>query len=264
MLLLGSQIGEGLVNVSYTSLQDDFLLSQNLASSIPKPLDALHKVRHEGHCLNPTLLDRFSRSLCGTTAFGEHMDNLRLFSINSAGDLFVQNLNSNNSIPLDIAKFEKLSSIKYKRVSALNYSHTFDMSKLWKIEPPEKFEETGKINVWSMSKEKMMSYVDHLAPLILSPWDIDDLSEWENEDKNDDAINDDFDCDYATKVHYWFNKNDTLLESPDLFEPSPCLPINVVRKPTPTNDHPASDNDEDSSSGNLFNYILQYCNYFNF
>lgn len=219
-----------------------------MASSIPKPLDALYNVRLQGHCLNPMLLDRFSRCLVGTTALGEHFDNLRLFSVNSAGDLFIQKIN--DSTPIDVTEFEKTVTVKLQTVQKLNYSQIFNMSKLWQLEPLDNQKENIKKNrFWSMSKEKMTSYVDHLAPLILSPWDIDDLSEWENEDEDNDAVNDDSDCDYTTKVHYWFNKNDSLLRSAEPYEPNTNEPPIHFTSQTASTKPPISEKDEDSSSG---------------
>lgn len=260
MLFLGNQIGEGIINLSYASFQDDFLLCHNMASSIPKPLDSLHNVRLQGHCLNPTLLDRFSRCLVGSTAFGDNTENLRLFSINSAGDLFVQKLN--DSTPINVPEFENLVTIKSKKVTKLNYTKIVDMSELWRMEPSNNCEEKVKENnILSMSKKKMMSYADHLAPLILCPWDVDDLSEWENEDKNANVIVDDLDCNYDSKVRDWFNRNDLLLESAEPLK-SNIYPTNNFSSST-TNTKvlslkTSSENDENSSSGNNFNtiYIL--------
>lgn len=244
-MILGNQTGEGLVNLSYTSCQDDFLICQNMASSIPKPLDTLHNIRLQGHCLSPMLLDRFNRCLIGTTALGEHLDNLRLFSVNSAGDLFVQKIN--DYTPVDVTEFKKTVIIESQTVPKLNYSQTFDMSKLLQLEPLDDHEgNIKKNNFWSISKEKMTSYVDHLSPLILSPWEIDNLTEWENEDEDCDVVNDDSDCDYITKVHYWFNKNDLLLGSTEPLEPNNPQ-INVSSKTTITK-CPTSE-EEDSSSG---------------
>lgn len=249
MLFLGNQTGESLVYLPYTSCPDGFLVCQSIASSIPNPLQSLHTVQLQGHCLNPTLLDRFSRCLSGTTIFGEHVKDLKLFSINSAGDLFVQKVNDNT--PIDVTEFNKNVTIKPQIVTKLNYSHKFDMSNLWKLEMPDKHKEINikKDNIWSISKEKMLSYVDHLAPIILSPWDIDDLSEWENEDENDDA-NDDSDCDYTTKVNFWFNKNDTLLSLTKTSEPSTVNPlINILSQASTAKTIPSSENDDESSSG---------------
>ncbi|XP_022172452.1 uncharacterized protein LOC111035227 isoform X2 [Myzus persicae] len=249
MLFLGNQTGESLVYLPYTSYPDSFLSCQSIASSIPNPLQSLHNVRLKGYCLNPKLLDRFSRCLTGTTIFGEHIKDLKLFSINSVGDLFVQKVN--DSTPIDVTEFNKKVTIKPQTVPKLNYSYKFNMSNLWQLDTPDKHEEINvkKDNFWSLSKEKMSSYVDHLAPIILSPWDIDDLSEWENEDENVDA-NDDSDCDYATKVNFWFNKNDTLLRSTELLEPSTDnLPINILSQASTTKTVPPSENDDDSSSG---------------
>jgi len=249
MLFLGNQTGESLVYLPYTSYPDGFLSCQSIASSIPNPFQSLHDVQLKGYCLNPTLMDRFSRCLTGTTVFGEHIKDLKLFSINSAGDLFVQKVN--DSTPIDVTEFVKNVTIKPQIVPKLNYSHKFDMSNLWKLDPPDNSEEINikKNNVWCMSKEKMSSYIDHLAPIILSPWDIDDLSEWENEDENDDA-NEDSDCDYATKVNFWFNKNDTLLRSTETLEPSTDnLPINILSQASTVKTVPSSENDNDSSSG---------------
>lgn len=249
MLLLGSQTGESLVNLSYASSEDDFLICQSMASSIPKPLDTLYNIRLQGHCLNPVLLDRFSRCLIGTTAFGECIEDLRLFSINSAGDLFVQKINDNT--PIDVVKFKDIVSVKSQRVPKLNYSQMFDMSKLWQLEPQDKHEKTLKKNhLLRMSKKKIMSYVDHLAPLILSPWDIDDLSEWESDDDIVDENNDDSDCDYNTKIRFWFDKNDSLLKSTESQEPS-CSnsPNNFPSQASTSKDPPSSEIDEDSSSG---------------
>lgn len=117
-----------------------------------------------------------------------------------------------------------------------------------------------------MSKKNMTSYVDHLAPLILSLWDIDDLSEWENEDENADIISDDSDCDYMTKVHYWFNKNNLLLGSTESLKPPIDFPSQI------TTLKPILENNEDSSLGKylfflmktfcfiilLFNFVLVY------
>jgi len=256
MLFLGNQTGESIVYLPYTSYPDGFLSCQSIASSIPNPLQSLHNVRLKGCCLNPTLLDRFSRCLSGATVFGEHIKDLKLFSINSAGDLFVQKVNDNT--PIDVAEFNKNVTIKSQNVPKLNYSYKFDMSNLWQLDPPEKHEEINikKDNVWSMSKEKMSSYIDHLAPIILSPWDIDELSEWENEDENDD-VNDDSDCDYATKVNFWFNKNDTLLRSTETLEPSnDHSPINIFSQASTAKTVPSSENDSDSSSGYFIFIIL--------
>ncbi|XP_060867146.1 uncharacterized protein LOC132942608 [Metopolophium dirhodum] len=249
MLFLGNQTGESLVYLPYTSYPDGFLSCQSITSSIPNPLQSLHNVRLKGCCLNPSLLDRFSRCLTGTTVFGEHIKDLKLFSINSAGDLFVQKVNDNT--PIDVTEFNKNVTIKSQMVPKLNYSYKFDMSNLWQLDLPDKHEEINikKDNVWSMSKEKMSSYVDHLAPIMLSPWDIDELSEWENEDENDDA-NDDSDCDFATKVNFWFNKNDTLLRSTETLEPSTNHPpINIFSQASTAKTVPSSENDNDSSSG---------------
>lgn len=244
-MLLGNQTEEGLVNLSYNTSQDDFLLCKNMVSSIPKPIDALYNVRLKGHCLNPTLLDRLSRCLVGTTAFGEYFTDLKLFSINSVGDLFLQKIN--DSTPIDMIKFKETVTIKSEKLSELDYSCMFNMSKLWKLEPPDNHN-VKKNSVWSMSKKNMTSYVDHLAPLILSLWDIDDLSEWENEDENADIISDDSDCDYVTKVHYWFNKNDLLLGSAEPLEPPIDNPSIDFSSQTKTL-KPTVDNSEESSSG---------------
>lgn len=254
MLFLGNQIGEGLVKLSYSSLEDDFLIGQNMVSSILKPLDTLRNVRSQGHCLNPTLLDRFSRCLIGATAMGENIDDFKLFTVNSAGDLFVQKLNS--CTPLDANKVKEMITTQPSTIPKLNYSKVFNMSKLLEIDPPKTCKEIcKKNNFWSMSKENMTSYVDHLAPLILSPWDLDDLSEWEsddNDDENADGVDNDSDCDYTTKVHYWFNKNDSILALAEPIEPSTSKssPNCVLTQTTPTIiPTPTSDNDEDSSSG---------------
>jgi len=252
MLFLGNQTGESLVYLPYTSYPDGFLSCQSIASSVPNPLQSLHNVQLKGYCLNPTLFDRFSRCLTGTTIYGEHIKDLKLFSINSVGDLFVQKVNDNT--PINVTEFNKNVTIKSKIVPKLNYSYKFDMSSLWRLDSPDEHEEINikKNNVWSMSKEKMSSYVDHLAPIILSPWDIDDLSEWENEDEND-AANDDSDCDYTTKVNFWFNKNDTLLKSTETLEPSTDHPpINILSQASTAKTVPSSENDNDSSSGNIF------------
>lgn len=250
MLILGNQCGESLIQFSYTTFQDDFLLCQNTVSSIPKPLDALHNVRRQGHCFDPILFNRFSRCLVGATVFGEHYEDLRLFSINSTGDVFVQKINNNTSI--DVTEFKNKVKIKSQTVPKLNYSSLVNMSKLWTLEIPEKRKENiKKKNVWKISKQNVTSYVDHLAPLILSPWDIDDLSEWESEDEINDTSNADSDCDYNTKVHYWFDKNDLLLKSADLSQPSADKPTmtSPSQSTTITNAPPTSENDEDSSSG---------------
>lgn len=253
MLFLGNQIGEGLVKLSYSSLEDDFLVGQNMVSSVLKPLDTLRNVRSQGHCLNPMLLDRFSRCLIGATAIGENIDDFKLFTINSAGDLFVQKLNC--STPIDVTKVKEMVTTQPSTIPKLNYSNIFNMSKLLEIDPPDKCKKICKKNrFWSVSKEKMTSYVDHLAPLILSPWDIDDLSEWESDDddddENDDAVDDNSDCDYTTKVHYWFNKNDSILASAEPIVPNVSeLSPNCVSSQTTTKVPPTSDDDEDSSSG---------------
>lgn len=142
--MLGNQTGEGLVHLSYTTSQDDFLLCQNMVSSIPKPMDSLYNIRLKGHCLNPSLLDRFSRCLLGTTAFGEYFTDLKLFSINSIGDLFVQQIN--DSTPIDVLKFKEMVTIKSK-LSELDYSYMFNMNKLWKLEPPDNHENVKKNSV---------------------------------------------------------------------------------------------------------------------
>ncbi|XP_026814538.1 uncharacterized protein LOC113554763 [Rhopalosiphum maidis] len=249
MLFLGNQTNESLVSLPYTSYPDNFLLCQSIASSIPNSLQSLRNVQLQGHCLNPILFDRFSRCLTGTTVIGEHIKDLKLYSINSAGDLFVQKIN--DSTPIDVTEFNKNVTIKPQTVPKLNYSCIFDMSNLWQLEPSDIHEEINikKNNFWNMSKEKMLSYVDHLAPIILSPWDIDDLSEWENEDDNAD-INDDSDCDYTTKVNFWFNKNDTLLGSAETSEAiNDNPPINILSQASTSKTVPSSENDDDSSSG---------------
>lgn len=265
MLFLGTQIEESVVHFSYTSIQDNFLECQNMVSSIPKPLDSLHNVRRQGHCLNPILLDRFARCLTGITAFGINDSDLRLFSINCVGDLFVQKIN--DTTPIDTVEFKKNLTIKSQQTSKLNYSHIFDISKLWQLKISEKNDENHiKMNtLWSMSKEKMTSYVDHLAPLILSPWDIDDLSEWEVKNNNIDTdITDDndSDCDYETKVHYWFNKNDCLLKmeesSKQILDNSNIDSQQNIQSNISSLDSSKSDqNDQisdNSSSGDLFFY----------
>lgn len=256
MLFLGNQIGEGFISSSYTSFQDDFLLCQNIMSSVPKPLDSLHKVRLQGHCLNPMLLDRLSLCLVGSTAFGENIEDLKLFSVNSVGDLFVQKLN--DKTPINVAEFEKLVTVKTKKVLKLNYSNVFDMSKLWEKEPSNNCEEKiNKNSVWSISKEKMTSYVDHLAPLILSPWDLDDLSEWE--DEHVDTTHD-LDCDYTAKISYWFNKNDSLLEPTNPLKTNMHSLHNFLTEAT-TSKAPTSENDNDSSSGKLDIYVFSFSFY---
>lgn len=256
MLFLGNQIGEGIISSSYTSFQDDFLLCQNIISSVPKPLDSLHKVRFQGHCLNPMLLDRLSLCLVGSTAFGENVEDLKLFTVNSVGDLFVQKLN--DSTPINLTKFKKLVTVKNKKVLKLNYSHVFDMSNLWGKEPSNNCEEKiNKNSIWSISKEKMTSYVDHLAPLILSPWELDDLSEWEDEDV--DAINA-FDCDYAAKVSYWFNKNDSLLESTNSLKTN-LSSLNTFLAKATTSKAPTLESNNDSSSGKFDVYIFSFSFY---
>lgn len=249
MLFLGNQSGESLVDLSYTSYQDDFLLCRHMPSLIPKPLDTLHHLRYQGHCLEPTLFDRFSQCLIGTTALGDNKENLRLFSINSTGDLFVQTIKNNR--PIDIIEFKNRVTIEPQTIQNLNYSLLFNMNKLWQIDLSVKHNENiQKNNTWKMSKEKMTSYTDHLAPLILTPWDIDELSEWENEDENADAENDTSDCDYTTKVNYWFNKNDSLLGSSQPLELSmDKLSINFSSQATTSKAPPSSENDTDSSSG---------------
>lgn len=248
MLFLGNQISESLVYLPYTTNQDDFLSCKSIASSIPSPLHSLHNVRLQGYCLDPKLFDRFSRCLTGTTVFGEHVNDLKLFSINSAGDLFVQKLNDSTSI--DVTEFTKNVTTKPQTVPELNYSCLLDMSSIWKLEPPDKHNESiKKHNVWNISKEKMTSYIDHLAPIILSEWDIDDLSEWENEDENADDV-DDSDCDYATKVNFWFNKNDTLLRTSETLGPNTDKPpIKISSQASTAKPIPSSENDDDSSSG---------------
>lgn len=223
-----------------------------MPSLIPKPFDSLHNVRFQGNCLNPMLLDRFDRCLIGTVAYGENFEDLRLFSVNSAGDVFVQKLNNNT--PIDLADFNKTVTITSQKVPKLNYSKLCDMSKLWKVEPPCMPEKNVKRNsIWSFSKEKMVSYVDHLAPIILSPWDIDDLSEWEDEDvyEDVDTLNDDFGSNYVNKINYWFNKNNSLLESSKPSKqisnnPSINLPSQDTAKTL------TSESSENSSSGKLF------------
>jgi hypothetical protein len=249
MLFLGNQTGENLVHLSYTSHQDDFLMCRHMASLIPKPLDTLHNVRYQGHCLDSTLFDRFSQCLIGTTALGDNNENLRLFSINSTGDLFVQTIKNNK--PIDIIEFKNRVTIKPQIIQKLNYSLLFNMSKLWQIDLSDQHNENiQKNNAWRISKEKMTSYTDHLAPLILAPWDIDELSEWENEDENADAENDTSDCDYTTKVNYWFNKNDSLLGSSKPLESSMNkLSINFSSQATTSKPLSPSENDNDSSSG---------------
>lgn len=256
MLFLGNQTGESLISLTYTSSEDHFLLCSSLSSLIPKPFDSLHSVRLQGNCLNPILLDRFDRCLIGTVAFGDSVNNFKLFSVNSAGDLFVQLLNNNT--PLDMAGFKKTVVIKSQKVSNLNYSNVCDMSKLWKLESPCKLEQNVKKNgIWSISKEQMTSYVDHLASIILSPWDIDDLSEWENEDDNVDTVNDDFSCNYINKINHWFNKNDSLLGLPkpskEITDNSSINLVSPVIAKTST-----SESNEDSSSGILFIVTFYY------
>lgn len=248
-MFLGNQTGESVVNFHYTSSKDNFLLCQNIASSIPKPLESLHNVRLHGHCLDPILLNRFSRCLIGITAFGEHFEDIKLFTINSAGDLFVQKMKDNT--PIEINIFKKLVTTKCQTVSNLNYSNIFDMSKLWKLEPSNEYKNKHKNNkAWNISKEKMLSYIDHLAPLILSPWDTEDLSEWENEDENIEAVDNDSDCDYTTKVNFWFNKNESLLGLTKPLEASVSnTPNKLTSQDTTTKSPHASENDEDSSSG---------------
>uniref|UniRef100_A0A2S2N6F1 Uncharacterized protein n=1 Tax=Schizaphis graminum TaxID=13262 RepID=A0A2S2N6F1_SCHGA len=249
MLFLGNQTDESLISLPYTSYPDNFLLCQSIASSIPNPLQSLRNVQLQGHCLNPILFDRFSRCLTGTTVIGEHIKDLKLYSINSAGDLFVQKIN--DSSPIDVTEFNRNVTIKPQTVPKLNYSCIFDMSNLWQLKPSDIQEDINikKNNFWNMSKEKMLSYVDHLAPIILSPWDIDDLSEWENEDENAD-VNDDSDCDYTTKVNFWFNKNDTLLGSAETSEAINDNPsINILSQASTSKTAPSSENDDDSSSG---------------
>lgn len=262
MLFLGNQISEGIINLSYTSSQDDFLLCNNMVSSVPKPLDSLQKVRLQGRCLNPVLLDRMSRCLVGSTAFGDSIENLKLFSINSAGDLFVQKLKDEeeDDTALNVTEFEKLTTIKSKKVSKLYYTSIVDMSKLWDKEQPKDCEEkVKKNNFLSMSKQKMLSYIDHLAPLILSPWDVDDLSEWENEDENTE-MTDDLDGNYDSKVRNWFEKNDLLLGSEKplestLYQPNDPSFLNKNTKVLSSKTYPTSENDEDSSSGDDFHSV---------
>jgi len=253
MLILGNQTSESLISLPYTSYPDNILLCQSVASSIPNPLQSLHNVQLQGYCLNPLLFDRFSRCLTGTTVIGENIKDLKLYSINSAGDLFVQKLN--DSTPIDVTEFNKNITIEPQNIPKLNYSCIFDMSNLWQLEPSDIHKEINikKNNFWKMSKEKMLSYVDHLAPIILSPWDIDDLSEWENENENAD-VNDDSDCDYATKVNFWFNKNDSLLRSVEskISNSEPIndnSPTNILSQATTSKTVPSSENDDDSSSG---------------
>lgn len=247
---MGNQTGENLVDLSYFSCQDDFLVCQNMASSIPKPIDSLHNVRLQGHCLDPILLNRFSRCLIGITVFGNNFKDLKLFSVNSAGDLFVQKINNNAHI--DMTTFKELVKLKSLTIPNLKYTNIVNMSKLWKFEPSNNHKIDDKKNyVWNISKEKMTSYVDHLAPLILSPWDINNLSDWENEDENIEAVDEDSDCDYATKVNFWFNKNDSLLKITEpISEPSTSKePINLKSQSTTIKSSNTSENNEDSSSG---------------
>lgn len=247
MLFLGNQFAENPISFTYTSSEDDFLLCQNMPSSIPIPLDSLHNVRLQGNCLNPLLLNRFDRCLIGTVAYGDHFDDLKLFSINSAGDLFVQQLNNNR--PLDVSMFKKAVSIKSQKISKLTFTKICDLSKLWKMKPPKIHKENDKrSSIWRVSKENMTSYVDHLAPIILSPWDIDDLSEWEHEGDNVDNINDDFNSNYTDKINYWFNKNNSILGlSKPSKQTSDNQPINFLSRDAAKS--LKSDSDEDSSSG---------------
>lgn len=254
LLFLGNQTGESLISFTYTTSEDNILLCTSMSSLIPKPFDSLHSVRLQGNCLNPILLDRFYRCIIGAVAFGDSVEDLRLFSVNSAGDLFVQLLNNNT--PIDVTGFKKTVNIKSQKVSSLNYSQVCDMSKLWKLESPSILEQNVKRNgIWSISKEKMTSYVDHLAPIILSLWDIDDLSEWENEDDNDDIVNDDFSYNYVNKVNHWFDKNDSLLGltklSKEITDNSSINLVSPVIAKTLT-----SESNEDSSSGTLFIIIF--------
>lgn len=250
LLFLGNQTGESLISLTYTSSEDNFLLCSSMSSLIPKPLDSLHSVRLQGNCLNPILLDRFYRCLIGTVAFGDSAKDLKLFSVNSTGDLFVQLLNNNT--PLDVTGFKKTVNLKSQKISNLNYSQVCDMSKLWKLELPCIPEQNVKKNrIWSISKEKMTSFVDHLAPIILSPWDIDDLSEWENENDDIDTVNDDFSCNYVKKINHWFNKNDSLLgltkPSIEITDNSSTNFVSPVIAKTST-----SESNDDSSSGIIF------------
>lgn len=220
-----------------------------MASLIPKPLDTLHNIRFQGHCLDPTLIDRFSQCLIGTTAIGNDGENLRLFSTNSTGDLFVQTIK--NNIPIDVIEFKNRVTIKPQSTQTLHYSLVFNMSKLWQLESTDKYNENiQKSNAWKMSKEKMISYIDHLAPLILAPWDIDELSEWENEDEIVDAENDISDCDYKTKVNFWFDKNNSLLGSSQPIDSNMDNLSNIFSSQASTSKNPqSSEKDDDSSSG---------------
>lgn len=259
MLFLGTQIGESIVNFSYNAIQDNFLQCQNMVSSIPKPLDSLCNVRFQGHCLNPILLDRFAQCLTGITGLGTNDSDLRLFSINCVGDLFVQKMN--DTTPINVDEFKKNISTTSHHVPKLNYSDMYDMSKLWDLEKPVKNMRKDELNsLWGISKEKMTSYVDHLAPLMLSPWDIDNISEWEVKKNNIDTSNDDSDCDYKTKVRYWFDKNDSLLGMEEPSKPILAEPNLDSQQSAHTNTSPPvssiseqkDETSENSSSGDFF------------
>ncbi|XP_050441573.1 uncharacterized protein LOC126846308 [Adelges cooleyi] len=254
LVIVGNQSDENLVKLPNILFQNDHLVCQTLASSIPKPLDSLYEIRHKGHCLDPKLTKRCSRPIIGVTGIGETVDDLQLFSINSVGDLFVQAFDkTEDSVELDkiiISNFENLLTNKSQMVKKLNYTHLTDMSKLFDLEPPEHNKEDIECSggFWKMSKEEMLSYSDHVAPLILHPWDLDDVSEWETENENNDDLNnddDDLGNNYVVKVNSWFEKN-------KLSTTEPCL----ENKNNPPNNKPKSQNDlrqstdtDSSSSG---------------
>ncbi|XP_050522151.1 uncharacterized protein LOC126894885 [Daktulosphaira vitifoliae] len=219
MLIMGNQSSEFLVQQTFVSFEDNFLKSQTLASCIPHPLDLLCSNQHQGYSLHPKLNRRFSRPLTGVTVVGKTIENLQLFCINSIGDLFVQTINKKVPITKSnlLIDYEFYESSEDKKISPLMYSHLTDMSMLLKIKPSNNIEEKrGWGGLWKMSKEQMFSYMDHTAPLILSPWDLDDISEWEKEDEifEKDA-DDDFEDNFVSKINYWFNKNDELLSDKD-------------------------------------------------
>ncbi|PSN35808.1 hypothetical protein C0J52_21971 [Blattella germanica] len=169
--------------------------SEVMPLSLPNLHDSLLSAHHSGQWLDPAVQQRVKLSLMGLVWLPSEPSQLRLLSQTSAGDVFnhilsrkdVENKSISNTLKPEhlkcLAEWEK--ELLKKRSSIVRCTTRKSMVQLFRSMKnskrklsEKKRRKRSEQNNLMMSKERMLSYVDFLAPRILEAWDIENEPEW--------------------------------------------------------------------------------------
>uniref|UniRef100_A0A1B6M8G2 Uncharacterized protein n=1 Tax=Graphocephala atropunctata TaxID=36148 RepID=A0A1B6M8G2_9HEMI len=187
---------------------------------LPPPARGLHLARQQGHCLDPTLIQRCTQSMTGLSCLP--IDNgIEVVRQSATSDIFVQQLTTlqTNTAQLTDKELEAFSewckpTLTLQRDStSLKVSEVVNLSPILKVLnntsiPLTKTVEEGRKRGagWQISKKYLEDCVDMLAGKMLAVWEVEDEDEWVTEADNVDAL---VEQDPAEKVLNWLDASNS-------------------------------------------------------